>query len=113
MGDSIICISIHATHTGGDIGVSVATLANYISIHATHTGGDGCVFPRCTNYHISIHATHTGGDRITGTLREFPPLFQSTPPIRVATLKAFQPLAPITKFQSTPPIRVATANFKT
>ena len=33
-------ISIHATHTGGDVADYGDDLPRAISIHATHTGGD-------------------------------------------------------------------------
>ena len=79
------CISIHATHTGGDFSraaniaaenifqstppIRVATGAGQpdsepllISIHATHTGGDTGEPAAVGNPVISIHATHTGGD---------------------------------------------------
>ena len=79
--------------------------------------------------YISIHATHTGGD-LTTMWPCLAGLFQSTPPIRVATIgypkvseadryfnprhpygwrpyRVFAPPSP-NRFQSTPPIRVAT-----
>ena len=57
-----------------------------ISIHATHTGGDEELEKQASQYVISIHATHTGGDSIGApAYRRLDP-FQSTPPIRVATL---------------------------
>ena len=78
-------ISIHATHTGGDMSADATNTYTYISIHATHTGGDQVLHTRChcplyfnprhpygwrPNFDsqvtehpiISIHATHTGGD---------------------------------------------------
>ena len=55
-------ISIHATHTGGDCGFSIAKPFVVISIHATHTGGDQIAYDAMDLYEISIHATHTGGD---------------------------------------------------
>ena len=62
----MLCISIHATHTGGDpMDVAKAQLAS-ISIHATHTGGD---------FHAHGRSANRSG-------------FQSTPPIRVATMTA-------------------------
>ena len=85
------------------------------------------------NMCISIHATHTGGDQIMLTFRSgrrnFNPrhpygwrpyphfsqccivLFQSTPPIRVATYFVLAPPNP-NRFQSTPPIRVATWTYQ-
>ena len=57
-----------------------------ISIHATHAGGDVIIFLLEGGETISIHATHAGGDFFQ---RFFPCAicrFQSTPPMRVATL---------------------------
>ncbi len=83
-GDVSTCISIHATHTGGDDDY-VAVFGNVeISIHATHTGGDLTAALERQARVISIHATHTGGD-LTERLPCQPFEFQSTPPIRVAT----------------------------
>ena len=124
-----------------------------ISIHATHTGGDICSNNArfcCQDFNprhpygwrlrrhgtfdslqgISIHATHTGGDGNIADWFSEETGFQSTPPIRVATglqdllgplIKNFNPRHPYgwrpvaasrffgaTTFQSTPPIRVAT-----
>ena len=104
-----ILISIHATHTGGDQTLSDILLYLYISIHATHTGGDlEAKGDELAKKVISIHATHTGGDWTFFTYRlpttYFNPrhpygwrrgsraygfirwTFQSTPPIRVATI---------------------------
>ena len=63
------------------------------------------------NDEISIHATHTGGDVDRGEVGDFPASFQSTPPIRVATISAVRSMESAT-FQSTPPIRVATRRFR-
>ena len=77
-----------------------------ISIHATHAGGDWCRTENCKHYHISIHATHAGGDHgKSRTLQLF--VFQSTPPMRVAT-GIWHYLTQNLQFQSTPPMRVAT-----
>ena len=106
---SRLFISIHATHTGGDISQPADRMRPQISIHATHTGGDAAEEKaRRVRIKISIHATHTGGDghweMATTMSRNFNPrhpygwrqnvltsktqaaLFQSTPPIRVATI---------------------------
>ena len=103
-----IMISIHATHAGGDFASMTCSLLSLdfnprhpcgwrqfcepfyygnrtISIHATHAGGDinHCVSPF---FHwISIHATHAGGDYIGLHFQYFHKIFQSTPPMRVAT----------------------------
>ena len=67
-GDVSTCISIHATHTGGDDDY-VAVFGNVeISIHATHTGGDLTAALERQARVISIHATHTGGDFPTPAL---------------------------------------------
>ena len=106
-----------------------------ISIHATHTGGDGksTESPFCGQ---DFNPRHPYGWRQMETKKAIEiMLFQSTPPIRVATAavelmdddlrisihathtggdsKAGQKRHRRLKFQSTPPIRVATANFKT
>ena len=57
-------ISIHATHTGGDLSGIKELLEQFISIHATHTGGDGILLDTLSPFFISIHATHTGGDDV-------------------------------------------------
>ena len=146
-------ISIHATHTGGDITELTAELERYISIHATHTGGDMALSVTILVY-LHFNPRHPYGWRLGETNRRtvithFNPrhpygwrqerrisadgtrLFQSTPPIRVATSVTilvylrwlnFNPRHPYgwrltlvyllalqISFQSTPPIRVATA----
>ena len=60
-------------------------------------------------YLISIHAAREGGDLAIG--REFPLLdiFQSTPPVKAATLSVF-PSVISAIFQSTPPVKAATGN---
>ena len=57
-----LCISIHATHTGGDWAYRYNHARTVISIHATHTGGDISQPADRMRPQISIHATHTGGD---------------------------------------------------
>ena len=56
-----------------------------ISIHATHTGGDLFQLRPLSCTRISIHATHTGGDGGDDDVVLDGYRFQSTPPIRVAT----------------------------
>ena len=67
-----------------------------ISIHATHAGGDvlgSLVPPKTVSFqstpHISIHATHAGGDSCLRLCCLGSSQFQSTPPMRVATLPLF------------------------
>ena len=125
-------ISIHATHTGGDIPFLIAKNIIIFNFNPRHPYGwrpEQVIKERALG-NISIHATHTGGDKVVGAKQFNELLFQSTPPIRVATgdvtervytHKDFNPrhpygwrrlpitLEPSTKeFQSTPPIRVAT-----
>ena len=102
-----------------------------ISIHAPHTGRDFRVVVRVHNASaISIHAPHTGRDPVGYTDNSPLKLFQSTRPIRGATVGArrinrrshisihaphtgrdmsdFTFLAYSSRFQSTRPIRGAT-----
>ena len=79
-------ISIHATHTGGDADFATEKRCAAISIHATHTGGD--LAGHCTSAELrNFNPRHPYGWRpgVMGLLIRFKP-FQSTPPIRVATL---------------------------
>ena len=59
---------------------------NIISIHAAREGGDGCKFTVTITKGISIHAAREGGD----IQAEFPivtfKVFQSTPPVKAATI---------------------------
>ena len=123
-------ISIHATHTGGDDFGKRFVTSSMISIHATHTGGDSghtSVSPPCLHF----NPRHPYGWRLPSFCQQHSVAeFQSTPPIRVATLvrartfycqRNFNPRHPYgwrharvclrrrrLVFQSTPPIRVAT-----
>ena len=101
-------ISIHATHTGGDGSHGPAKIIRGISIHATHTGGDN----KANNIAVlrkNFNPRHPygwrpdagpGGATTTGNFNPRHPygwrlsplpgvmirmIFQSTPPIRVAT----------------------------
>ena len=95
-------ISIHATHAGGDRlkafqstpPMRVATDPGAvnpnngarISIHATHAGGDHLGQRAVTGFH-NFNPRHPCGWRPAGTLSHvgWPTIFQSTPPMRVAT----------------------------
>ena len=84
-GAGLTAISIHAAREGGDIVIAVARNAGIISIHAAREGGD-----------VSA----------SSTLRR-PRTFQSTPPVKAATMS----LACTVRarlFQSTPPVKAAT-----
>ena len=82
-----------------------------ISIHAAREGGDGeLYYPDTEEIVISIHAAREGGD-----LRDFPKsrcknIFQSTPPVKAATLSSIRRMRSLA-FQSTPPVKAATVIF--
>ena len=75
------------THTGRDATKEATGIKHEISIHAPHTGRD---FPAAhasaTNRAISIHAPHTGRDEDGWALLTPDMVFQSTRPIRGATI---------------------------
>ena len=56
---------------------------------------------------ISIHAAREGGDGTICTELGYIKAFQSTPPVKAATLSARVYLSPC-RFQSTPPVKAAT-----
>ena len=125
-------ISIHAPHTGRDLKAigklrgtnefqstrpirgatgtgEGGTPCNAISIHAPHTGRDEIDHVAALGDHgISIHAPHTGRDQYTDGALGTRTSFQSTRPIRGATLELVLKLL-TSGFQSTRPIRGATA----
>ena len=82
----------------------------WISIHAPHTGRDVADYLAAHPIEISIHAPHTGRD--VGFIRIFvhDRLFQSTRPIRGATMIQMLQQNAKSPFQSTRPIRGATRN---
>ena len=57
---------------------------------------------------ISIHAAREGGDCIAGCPRNRNALFQSTPPVKAATMADFNKRLD-NEFQSTPPVKAATS----
>ena len=78
-----------------------------ISIHAPRAGGDGKKVDWDKYTDISIHAPRAGGDgeQVLNTVLKL--AFQSTPPVRGATLNR-QAMSFQKRFQSTPPVRGAT-----
>ena len=82
-------ISIHAPRAGGDTNdVRSRTNTEDISIHAPRAGGDyknSLVYSYCND--ISIHAPRAGGDPQAGNCWAAITAFQSTPPVRGATVK--------------------------
>ena len=81
-------ISIHAPHTGRDAPDEYVTADSAeISIHAPHTGRDRqWLFDVLRSVLISIHAPHTGRDALCTKGGTTPGIFQSTRPIRGATM---------------------------
>ena len=79
-------ISIHAAREGGDSGRGLVEWDAVISIHAAREGGDNYDKNICKACKISIHAAREGGDG--GCRKMLPPIltFQSTPPVKAATL---------------------------
>ena len=79
-------ISIHAAREGGDEQQDNPPTVLPISIHAAREGGDNYDKNICKACKISIHAAREGGDG--GCRKMLPPIltFQSTPPVKAATL---------------------------
>ena len=82
-------VSIHAPHAGRDFMPYSLRLQIIVSIHAPHAGRDrGCVI---TSYrgNVSIHAPHAGRDRRVLLIDNDKQGFQSTRPMRGATVCSF------------------------
>ena len=79
-----------------------------ISIHAAREGGDEVVSAVHYQFFISIHAAREGGD--VNVFHSFPlvTVFQSTPPVKAATMQSADSRFPQPLFQSTPPVKAAT-----
>ncbi len=71
------------------ISYTLSVWDSLISIHAAREGGDHFVqYAHDIEFRISIHAAREGGDRLVRTvgMRQIP--FQSTPPVKAATIIA-------------------------
>ena len=79
-------ISIHAAREGGDVDEKEIPEDKAISIHAAREGGDPLAFKLRVRLEISIHAAREGGDRTVDDLGRICIPFQSTPPVKAATL---------------------------
>ena len=81
----------------------------FISIHAAREGGDAAVL---VNVHagdeISIHAAREGGDASDTYQADQSKPFQSTPPVKAATVRSLG-IERMYSFQSTPPVKAATS----
>ena len=78
-----------------------------ISIHAAREGGDLEERKEQMLKGISIHAAREGGDLVYGGYNRVHQAFQSTPPVKAATLSV-SPSVISAIFQSTPPVKAAT-----
>ena len=107
-------ISIHTPHAGSDFRMIVRNLMTKISIHTPHAGSDPTLDIRDSTTPISIHTPHAGSDPPTADAARHPryfnphspcgerppsPLargwaaqFQSTLPMRGATLRCTRPI---------------------
>ena len=101
-------ISIHAAREGGDEDCRVWAWGLCISIHAAREGGDGYKIVKTEKGVISIHAAREGGDYVQMIRCNFKLKFQSTPPVKAATIN-IRPRRGICVFQSTPPVKAATS----
>ena len=105
-----------------------------ISIHAAREGGDSTPLDQRADELISIHAAREGGDIDFSTSAILLSSFQSTPPVKAATLFVERPVCccvisihaareggdlgstrlrtSLCRFQSTPPVKAATLTAK-
>ena len=83
----LLTISIHAAREGGDDTQDETNLASAkISIHAAREGGDSIFVSFLPSVSISIHAAREGGDTMFISLSRAVFRFQSTPPVKAATV---------------------------
>ena len=62
-----------------------------VSIHAAREGGDGTCGCLCACFcRVSIHAAREGGDATAPMPRHWQHWFQSTPPVKAATMEEMQ-----------------------
>ncbi len=94
--------------------------AKVISIHAPHAGRDNSTGDVYDNCEISIHAPHAGRDVILNPIPQEVALFQSTRPMRGATISLtlrrsaalyFNPRAPCGRDRWPSPAPTSTENF--
>ena len=79
-------ISIHAAREGGDSSRVRSTVSYIISIHAAREGGDDFLAQQDHDKTISIHAAREGGDTNADKAIKIYKIFQSTPPVKAATI---------------------------
>ena len=94
-----------------DYGDSFAKVRE-ISIHASHAGCDAVAMRgRYNDEGISIHASHAGCDLWAVVFMKGGHIFQSTHPMRDATVCPCTVRVQVIPFQSTHPMRDATATY--
>ena len=81
-----VSISIHAAREGGDELEGESTVRTWISIHAAREGGDAASGRGLAANLISIHAAREGGDLLYQHQPKYDQRFQSTPPVKAATM---------------------------
>ena len=105
---ALLVISIHAPLTGCDHLLVLLFHLSMISIHAPLTGCD-CIPLTATLKTLEFQSTHPLRDAtLTNVNDPNISLFQSTHPLRDATLRQPTKFISWTLFQSTPPLRDAT-----
>ena len=105
-----IHISIHAPRAGSDsIALLRSVLLQTISIHAPRAGSDCMVKMTTSGFDISIHAPRAGSDAYCRKALRLVGGFQSTLPVRGATIRS-RHITPRSRFQSTLPVRGATVH---
>ena len=101
-------ISIHAPREGCDRNSQGQGAGGLISIHAPREGCDPLDGAEIQPVQISIHAPREGCDREEAERRLWALKFQSTHPVRGATLILLTYMYESGQFQSTHPVRGAT-----
>ena len=105
----MLSISIHAPLAGCDFRQRHKTQhVSTISIHAPLAGCDEPLRECGLAHTISIHAPLAGCDHTSSAFSASSRVFQSTHPLRGATINRCTPFCPIIRFQSTHPLRGAT-----
>ncbi len=103
-------ISIHAPHAGCDRPQNFCALdASYFNPRTPCGVRLDYIGTNAPDYWISIHAPHAGCDLFRYSFASDSFSFQSTHPMRGATLRTAKAASSISRFQSTHPMRGATA----
>ena len=85
--DTRLVVSIHTPHAGRDLMAQGERLSAVVSIHAPHAGRDQGALTERLAVVVSIHAPHAGRDRAVRVRISRSRGFQSTRPMRGATLR--------------------------